>query len=90
MSLPIAINEDYVPISCTFHDRLEDYAVRGSVIPVRFMKDGNLTETDASISDVFAKGGADFAKLKLSSGEEVLVRLDRLLAVNGFDLPSSC
>ena len=42
------------------------------------------------IADVYAKDGADFAKLRLTSGSEVVVRLDRLLSVNGFDLPTAC
>ena len=83
-------NSDYTPISCTFHDRLEDYSVRGSTIPVQFMENGVLVETEAQIIDVFAKDGADFAKLALINGTEVVVRLDRLLAVNGFELPPAC
>ena len=49
-----------------------------------------LVEAKAQIADVYAKDGADFAKLRLTSGSEVVVRLDRLLSVNGFDLPTAC
>ena len=83
-------NKDYTPISCSFHDRLEDYSIRGSTIEVRFLQDDELVETQARIADVFAKNGADFAILALTDGTEVMVRLDRLLSVNGFDLPTAC
>lgn len=84
------LNADYSPISCTFHDRLEDYSIRGSLLPVRYLENGELVETQARIADVFAKDGADFAKLTLTDKTEVLVRLDRLLSVNGFELPTVC
>jgi len=88
--LTATINEDYIPISCTFHDRLEDYSIRASTIDVRFLENDELVEAKAQIADVYAKDGADFAKLRLTSGSEVVVRLDRLLSVNGFDLPTAC
>ena len=84
------LNSDYVPINCTFHDRLEDYAVRGSVVPICLIENDANIEIEARIKDVFAKNGADFAKLELTDGTEKLIRLDRLVTVNGFDLPPSC
>ena len=84
------LNSDYVPINCAFHDRLEDYAIRGSVVPICLIENDTKIEIDARIKDVFAKNGADFAKLELMDGTEKLIRLDRLLTVNGFELPTSC
>ena len=81
---------DYIPINCTFHDRLEDYAVRGALIPVTFIQDGVAVTKTVRIADVFAKGEADYALLKSEQGTEDLIRLDKLLSVNGFEMPVAC
>lgn len=83
-------NTDYLPINCTFHDRLEDYSVRGALVHVVFWKDEELIGTEARIDDVFAKNGADFALLAMPNGSTALVRLDKLVSVNGFEMPTAC
>ncbi|MDA1029368.1 MAG: hypothetical protein O3B41_10000 [Bacteroidetes bacterium] len=84
------LNADYHPINCTFHDRLEDYSVRGAQVPVVFWKDQELIKAEARIDDVFAKNGADFALLAMENGSTALVRLDKLVSVNGFEMPIAC
>jgi len=83
-------NSDYIPISCSFHDRLEDYSIRGATIPIMYGENDRIIRVVARIEDVFARDGADYAKLISTEGTEVLVRLDRLLAVNGFKMPIAC
>lgn len=70
----------YHPISCEFHDRLEDLATLRKTVRIRF-KDASGTdqERDVRISDVFAHDGEEF--LLLSTGEHV--RLDWLVEVDG-------
>jgi len=86
-------NTDYVPISCSFHDALEHHATRGDV--VRVVYEGAEETHDGSfwLLDVFAKDGADWVRM-LSVGEDETkafeVRLDRLQAVNGQELPRFC
>jgi Rho-binding antiterminator len=71
-----------VPISCEFHDRLEDLATLRKPASVRYVdSDGEQVRT-VVIQDVFAREGAEY--LSLSSGE--LVRLDQLIEVDGLKL----
>jgi Rho-binding antiterminator len=80
----------YAPISCEFHDRLEDLATLRKPACVSFLgDDGMPQQRNATITDVYARMGAEY--LALSSGE--IVRLDRLVEVDGValaDLPTHC
>ena len=71
---------DYSPISCEFHDRLEDLATLQRPTRVCFRdRAGVLQQRDAIIADVFSSAGAEF--LLLGSGD--VLRLDQLVEVNG-------
>lgn len=73
----------YVPISCEFHDTLEDLAtLRQRTVISYHGDDGAAQERTAVIKDVYARDGAEY--IALDSGE--LVRLDRLIEVNGVKL----
>ncbi|HEY0661932.1 MAG TPA: hypothetical protein VGD21_11515 [Lysobacter sp.] len=82
----------YHPISCEFHDRLEDLATVGTSAHIRFRDEsGGDQQRDAVITDVFARNGEEF--VSLSTGEEL--RLDRLVEVDGarladFEASASC
>jgi Rho-binding antiterminator len=70
----------YHPISCEFHDRLEDLATLRKPAQVRYRdQNGVLRELNAVIKDVFAKDGEEF--MLLSTGETL--RLDQLVEVDG-------
>ena len=76
----------YRPISCTFHDRLEDWAIRRASVEIVWLEgDIQQTATDR-IADVFAKDGADH--LRLSSGPTI--RLGHLVSVDGNRLADAC
>jgi Rho-binding antiterminator len=78
--------QPYHPIACGFHDRLEDWAVRRTPIEIVW-RDGDETHrTTAVLADVYAKEGADW--LRLDTGE--IIRLNRLITVNGIALPDVC
>ena len=70
----------YHPISCEFHDRLEDLATlrKRARISVRD-ESGSDQYRDTVITDVFAREGAEY--LSLDTGETL--RLDRLVEVDG-------
>ncbi|GLC90805.1 hypothetical protein Tamer19_02130 [Cupriavidus sp. TA19] len=73
-------HNDYSPISCEFHDRLEDLATLRKRTSVSYLDDnGVLQHRNATVKDVFNRGGAEY--VLLSSGETV--RLDRLVEVDG-------
>ncbi|NGZ87940.1 hypothetical protein [Duganella aceris] len=73
------IHPPYVPISCEFHDRLEDLATLRRPAAVRYVDQGVVLQREAIIKDVFARGGVEY--LALDSGE--LLRLDQLIEVDG-------
>ena len=83
---------EYVPISCGFHDRLEDFALRRTVVPVvAEHPDGSIMAFDGVIIDVFARDGADWATFApIHDGDHVTLRLDRLVSVGGVQMPTSC
>ena len=71
---------DYIPISCEFHDLLEDLATVRKPIRIRYRdKDGGQQQRDATIADLYSRAGAEY--VSLSSGETL--RLDRLVEVDG-------
>ena len=77
---------DYVPVACGFHDRLEDWAVRGRSVEVVWRDGGEERRTEARIADVTARDGADW--VVLSTGETI--RADRLVRVGGVERPGAC
>lgn len=77
----------YVPIDCSFHDRLESLAVRRLVVPVAVREAGTTRAFEARIADVFSRDGAEFARLVTEDGSEVEVRLDQLVSVAGVTRP---
>ncbi|MNS92122.1 hypothetical protein D3C72_1262460 [compost metagenome] len=77
----------YTPISCEFHDLLEELATVRKPAPIRYQDDdGALQHRVATITDVFSRNGAEY--LSLSSGETL--RLDQLVEVNGDKLTDYC
>ncbi|MBT3449835.1 MAG: hypothetical protein HOC28_05960 [Bacteroidetes Order II. Incertae sedis bacterium] len=81
----------YIPISCTFHDRLEHWSVSKTTVEVIYLVDDKTTEVRAVISDVFARNGADYALLAPSDDRAAfMVRLDYILSVDGIPLTPHC
>ncbi|WP_377702630.1 hypothetical protein [Pseudoduganella sp. UC29_71] len=80
----------YTPVSCEFHDRLEDLATLRKEADVSYVdEDGVEQQRSAVIRDVYAREGADY--LLLSTGETV--RLDRVIEAGGYklaDFPPHC
>ena len=82
----------YHPISCEFHDRLEDLATLRKTVRIGYRDESGMEQIrDAVITDVFARGGEEF--VVLDSAEHV--RLDRLIEVDGatlsdYDSSDSC
>lgn len=79
----------YVPIDCSFHDRLLAHATLRQTVEITFRTEANAPQTvHARITDVYTREGAEYCVL--STGETI--RLDRLVRVDGHDLPgeASC
>lgn len=70
----------YSPISCEFHDRLEDLATVRRPTPIHYRDaDGARQQRTATIIDVYSRAGAEY--LTLQTGETL--RLDQLVEVDG-------
>jgi Rho-binding antiterminator len=77
------LQPDYSPISCEFHDRLEDLATVRKLVRIRYRdRDGVLQQRDAIVADVFSRAGAEY--VSLDSGD--VLRLDQLVEVDGAKL----
>lgn len=75
-------DQPYKPIDCSLHDRLESAAtLRHPVCIIYRDTDGTQRETNDRLVDVFAKDGEEFAK----TADGDLIRLDRLISVDGVD-----
>lgn len=73
----------YRPISCEFHDRLEDLATLRKAVRIGYRDESGMEQVgDAVITDVFARDGEEFVVLDSARH----VRLDRLIEVDGAKL----
>ena len=73
------MSDDYVPIDCSLHDRLEDFATRRQRVVIRYAgENGEVMLTQDVITDWFVHAGAEY--LRTAGGREI--RLDRLISVS--------
>lgn len=77
------MNKPYQLVNCDFHDVLEVAAMqRRQVVLVYQLPDGQQTQINTQIADVFAQAGADY--LRLIDG--ATIRLDQLISIDGLRL----
>jgi Rho-binding antiterminator len=75
----------YQAINCEFHDVIEACAtLRKPVAILSKSTDGTRRTIHTIISDVFARDGVEYLKTQC----EALIRLDDLLAVDGYEIRS--
>lgn len=67
----------YSPISCFAYDVLEAAAVRRTPLRLSVDEGNGIEEVSALVLDLFARKGAEFARLRVSEQERI-VRLDAL------------
>ena len=77
----------YVPISCSYYDRLEAWAVRHERVHIQYRQAGHADDLrlDGIITDLFSRDGAEY--LKVNSG--LVIRLDNIVSVNDIAVPPS-
>jgi Rho-binding antiterminator len=72
--------DDYKPVDCSLHDRLEAFATTGQPCRIEYTsEDGGRRQAQDRIADVFASDGAEYIRTR--GGEEI--RLDRIEQVDG-------
>ncbi len=80
--LKIEREVDYEPISCTFHDHLEHFASLREHVTIVFMDDKVERKlSGVRIADIIRSKKGEFIQF-VSSGIEMLVRLDSIISVN--------
>ncbi|MBX2818663.1 MAG: hypothetical protein KTR29_03245 [Rhodothermaceae bacterium] len=80
------MSTSYIPISCSYYDRLEAWAVRREIVTINYTnsEDGEPQSIQGVIVDLYSKEKAEY--LRLNTGETI--RLDALQSVNNIPLPS--
>jgi len=77
---------DYQPINCHYYDLLELVALRRSLVEVRYRDQrGNEKVQQVCIEDLWAKEGEEFMRMS----DEVVIRLDQLISVDGQARPET-
>ena len=76
----------YTPINCDYYDRLEAWATMRTVCLLRFYdEEGEEHEVSALIKDLYVLNKAEY----LLADNGLVIRLDRLIAVNNIPVPKS-
>ncbi len=77
----------YQPIDCNYYDRLEAWAtMRVPCLLVFLDENGVQQELSARIGDLYTLDKAEY----LLTDNGLVIRLDKLLSVNGVPLPGTC
>ena len=73
-------DEHYQPISCDYHDLLEEAAMHKKLVELEFDLDGVTQRETGMIADVFTADGAEFVKFDAPEGP-VEIRLDHIISM---------
>jgi Rho-binding antiterminator len=73
--------ERYKPVSCDYHDELEEAAMHQKRIELEFELEGVTQRETGRIADVFTSGGAEFVKFESGQGGAVDIRLDHIISM---------
>lgn len=70
---------DYTPISCSFYDELEALATIKELVVIEYYADNNPLKISGKITNLYTKQKEEFVELN----NDIIIRLDKLIAVNG-------
>jgi Rho-binding antiterminator len=73
-------DERYHPVSCDYHDLLEEAAMHRKEVELEFDLGGVTQRERGTIEDVFTAHGAEFARFHSSRGA-VEIRLDQIISM---------
>ena len=81
------MKKQYIPINCSYYDRLEAWATLQTEVIIDYLnEEGELANTRGYISDLVTKEGAEYILLS----DTQLIRLDYLLKVNDEPIVLAC
>ncbi len=79
-------NNSYLPIDCSFYDRLEEAATLKKEVNLSYWDKDKLTEARIIIKDIKNKNKVEWLVL----GNDLEIRLDYIHSLNGVLLEKSC
>ena len=79
--------ENYKPISCSFVDIIEHYAVLKEEVRLKYVKADSVIERQAVIKTWHNDGQAEYLKIV---GSDENIRLDRIVSINDHILKDHC
>ncbi len=77
-------DEHYQPVSCDYHDQLEEAAMHNKRVVLEFDLDGVTQRETGTIADVYTANGAEFVKFQVP-GDVVEIRLDHIISMRSAD-----
>ncbi|MCU1349337.1 MAG: Modulator of Rho-dependent transcription termination [Acidobacteria bacterium] len=73
--------ERYEPVSCDYHDQLEEAAMHRKRVELEFDLEGVTQKESGTIADVYTAHGGEFVKFVTDGGGPVEIRLDQIIAM---------
>jgi transcriptional antiterminator Rof (Rho-off) len=70
----------YKPITCDYHDQLEEAAMHKKRVELEFDLEGVTQRETGTIADVYTANGAEFVKFEVPQGS-VEIRLDHIISM---------
>lgn len=70
----------YEPISCDYHDLLEEAAMHKKKVDLEFDLEGVTQRESGTVTDVYAANGAEFVKFQSRTGP-IEIRLDHIISM---------
>jgi Rho-binding antiterminator len=83
---PALMPDKYLPINCSFYDRLEAAATLKQTVTLRYKEGSAERIEEGIIVDLFIRDGAEY----LQTERGFTLRLDDLVALDEWEVPPSC
>jgi Rho-binding antiterminator len=73
-------DDRYEPVSCDYHDQLEQAAMHKSDVELEFDLEGVAQRERGRVEDVFTSNGAEYVRFRAADGP-LEIRLDRIISM---------
>jgi Rho-binding antiterminator len=80
------LKNTYLPINCSFYDRLEEAATLKKDVTLEYWDTDKLRQVDAVIKDIMLENKVEWLLL----GNDLEIRLDNIHSLDGIVLEKSC
>ena len=70
----------YQPVSCDYHDQLEEAAMHKKRVDLEFDLEGVTQRETGTVADVYTANGAEFVKFESRTGA-LEIRLDHIISM---------